>query len=883
VKIPLWRRKQDEQLDDEIRNHLAMARRDRIGRGESPEEAERAARRELGNVMLVRETTRDAWGWMWLEVLFQDIRFGLRMLRKSPAFTIVAVLTLTLGIGANTALFSVVNGALLNPLPYPEPDQLVLLHASKPNFPNGSISYPNFRDWQKDNQSFSGMAVVRAYSFSLTGMGEAEQLDARLISSDFFSILGVKPVLGRTFVPGEDEFGAAPIALISSGLWNRKFGSSADVLGKSITLDGRSYAIVGVIPANFSLSLLSSRTADVYVPIGQWTNPLVHNRGAGLGIHGLGRLKPGVSLAQARADMRRVTDNLARAYPDIDKVIGASVHSMREEILGDLRPFLLVLLAAVGFVLLIACVNVANLLLARSTARTREFAIRASLGAGRARLIRQLLTESTLLALAGGGLGLLLASWGIRAALGILPSDLPRADQISIDARVVLFTLAISVFAGIFFGLAPALRTFQRELQGVLKEGGRGSTGARHRAQGIFVVTEMALALVLLIGAGLMIRTLSHLWRVNPGFHPDNVLTFGLSLPPAMQKAPVDSIRAAFRDAETRIAATPGVQGVSLFSGALPLSGDDEWLFYMADQPRPKNFNEWNWSISYVVDPDYLQVMRISLKRGRFFTAQDDERAPLVAVVDEVFARQYFGNANPIGKRIVTENGEQPLEIVGVVGHVKQWGLDSEDDTQQLRAQLYAPFMQSTEVRMKLAPSATGVLVRSTGADPQLFNSLRRTLQASNPELVTYGAQTMNEIVAATLSARRFSMILLSIFAALALLLSSIGIYGVISYLVGQRTHEIGIRLALGAQRLDVLRLVLGQGARLAVLGIAIGLVSAMGLTRLMQKLLFGVSPTDPFTFGGVATLLTGVALLACYIPARRAMRVDPVTALRYE
>jgi predicted permease len=883
VRFPLWRRKRDEQLDDEIQSHLKMAKRDRIERGEAPEEAERTARRELGNETLVKETTRDTWGWMWLEVLFQDIRYGLRMLRKSPGFTIVAVLTLALGIGANTALFSVVNGVLLNPLPYPEPDQLVLLHASKPNFPNGSISYPNFLDWQKDNQSFSGMAVVRGYSFSLTGMGEAEQLRARFVSSDFFSILGVKPALGRTFVAGEDEFGAAPIALISAGIWSRKFGSSPDVLGKSITLDGRSYAIVGVIPGSFSLSLLSSRAPDVYVPIGQWTNPSVHNRSAGLAIHGIGRLKPGVTIAQARADMQRVTDNLARAYPNVNKAIGASVHSMKEELLGDVRSFLIVLLAAVGFVLMIACVNVANLLLARTTARSREFAIRASLGAGRARLIRQLLTESTLLALAGGGLGLLLASWSIQAALGVLPSDLPRAGEIHVDTRVLLFTLAISVFAGILFGLAPALRTFQRELQEVLKQGGRGSTGARHRAQGIFVVVEMALALVLLIGAGLMIRTLSHLWRVNPGFQPDHVLSFGISLPPSMQKAPAGAIRAALRDAEARIAATPGVQSVSLSSGSLPLSGEDDGPFYMADQPKPKNLSEMNSALYYVVEPDYLKVMQIPLKSGWFFTPRDDERAPLIAVVDDVLARQYFGKGNPIGKRIVTQNSDQPVEIIGVVGHIKQWGLDTDDDPQQLRAQLYTPFMQSDDGVMALSTTGTGVVVRSTGADPQLFDSLRRALQASNPKLVTYGAQTMNEIIAASLAARSFSMILLSIFAALALLLSSIGIYGVISYLVGQRTHEIGIRLALGAQRLDVLRLVLGQGTKLALLGIVIGLVSALGLTRLMHTLLYGVSATDPLTFGGVAVLLTGVALLACYIPARRAMRVDPVVALRHE
>jgi predicted permease len=460
MKPPFWRRSQQRAaLDQEIQSHLQMAASDRIERGESTEHAQRAARCEFGNVALVQQLTRDQWGWRWLEELLQDLRYGARMLRKNLGFTVVAVLTLALGIGANTGIFSIVNGVLLNPLPYPHPEQLVTLHESKPNFEFGSISYPNFRDWQKDNHTFSSMAISRRFAFSLTGLGEAEQVPARFISSDFFSTVGVNPVLGRSFVPREDEIGAAPIALISAGFWRRKFGSSPDVLGKSLTLDGTNYTIVGVVPANFDLFLKSFEVAEVYVPIGQWKNPLLPERGSGLGIHGIARLKPDVSIDRARADMRELTRNLAAAFPKDNKGVGASLIPLRQEMLGDVQPILLVLFAAVAFVLLIACVNVANLLLARSAGRAREFAIRTALGAGQGRILRQLLTESILLALAGGALGLTLAWWGTQAALKHLPADLPRAAAIGLDARVLIFTAVISLLAGTLFGLAPALRT----------------------------------------------------------------------------------------------------------------------------------------------------------------------------------------------------------------------------------------------------------------------------------------------------------------------------------------------------------------------------------------------------------------------------------------
>lgn len=876
------RRKGEEELEEELRSHLEMAAKERIERGKDKKEAERAARREFGNVALVKEVTRDIRGWGSLERLMQDLRFGMRMITKAPGFTAVAILTLAVGIGANTTLFSVVNGVLLSPLPYPEPEQLVTLAESKPNFDAGSISFPNFQDWRKDNRTFSMMEISRSYSFNLTGMGDAEQVQAEFVSADFLPTLGVKPVLGRTFVEGEDEIGASPIVMISAGFWDRKFGSALDVLGKGITLDGRSYTIVGVVPKSFNLQVGYFRARELYVPLGQWNNPLLNNRAGGLGLHGIGRLKPGVTIQQARADMQRVTEALAAAYPEADKGIGATLFPLKEQVVKNVRVLLLVLLAAVGFVLLISCVNVANLLVARSMARTREFAVRAALGAGQGRIIRQLLTESVLLAVAGGGLGLLLATWGTKAALQHLPQGLPRATEVGLDGRVFLFTAAISLLSGILFGLVPALRISAPNLHDTLKEGGRGAGGGKHRAQGFFVVAELAMALVLLVGAGLTIRSISALWNVNPGFNSRDVLTFGVALPPSMKDANADAIRAALREVHRKLETTPGVQSVSLSWAAVPLVGDDEDLFWLEGQPKPASANEMSWALSYVVQEDYLKVMGIPLERGRFFTSQDNESAAHVVVVDDVFARKFFGDQDPIGKRVNLDSKGGVAEIVGVVGHVMQWGLDS-DDKQPLRAQLYIPFMQLPDEAMRLSAPGTGVLARLDPHVPGTADAIRTALKGMNSDQVMFGVQTMEEIIADSLAARRVSMIVLGVFASLALGLASMGIYGVISYVVGQRTREIGIRIALGAKRMDVLRMVLSEGMKMTLLGVVIGFVAALALTRLMASMLFGVSATDPLTFAGVATILFVVALVACYVPARRAMRVDPIVALRYE
>src|SRR5579864_5567578 len=682
-----WRRKQRE-MSEEIDSHLRMAAREREERGEDPRQAEQSARREFGNAGVVREVARDQRGWRWLESLFQDVRYAARTLRNSPGFTVIAMLTLALGIGANTALFSIVNGVLLNPLPFSEPNRLVSMDASKPNFPDGSISYPNFLDWHRLNHSFSFFAVSRSTGYLLTGMGAADELDAVVVTSDFFPMLGIKPVLGRWFTPAEDEIGASNVVAISTDLWRKKFDSAPDVIGKGITLDGKGYTIVGVFPGHFDLPMRYFHSVDIYAPLGEFGNPALNVRPAGLGIHGIARLKPGVTIEQARADMQQVTDYLAKVYPDSDKGTGATLTPLKERLVGKVRAFLLLLLGAVALVLLIACVNIANLLLARGTGRTREIAVRSALGAGTSRLVRQMLTESMLLAVLGGALGLALASVGTQAALAALPATLPGASEVGIDARVLWFSALLSLCAGILFGLIPAIRTARRSTYDTLKDGARGAVGSRHRTQAVLVTVQVALALVLLTGAGLVIRSLAQLWNVDPGFNPDHVVTFNLALPPPMLHALPAAIRAAYRNIDATIAAIPGVEAESLSWGALPMYMEDDTDFWIAGQPRPASDNEMDGMLDYNVGPDYLKAMRIPLLAGRFFSSSDDERSKSVVVVDEVLARKYFPNGDAIGK--VIYRGDQThaysYEIIGVVGHVKQWGLDA-DDKNPLRAE----------------------------------------------------------------------------------------------------------------------------------------------------------------------------------------------------
>jgi predicted permease len=825
--------------------------------------------------------------------IFQDLRYGFRLLAKSPGFSLIAILTLALGIGANTAIFSVVNGILLNPLPFHDPDQLVSMFQEIPNFKNASISYPNFTDWRRMNTTFVAMAAYRSTGFNLIGMGEPERLHGEMISAGFFEILGVNPLLGRTFTPDEDRLGANPTVMITEGLWKRKFGSRKDIIGQRMILDDTGRTIIGVVPSSFHLRIQNFQRGgpmnEVYLPVGEYNEPKFYaERGAGWGMDAIGRLKPGVSLEQARKDMDRVSRDLAAAYPVIDSDKKANVASMKAEMVGRIRPILLLLLGAVALVLLISCVNVANLLLARSTARQREFAIRVALGAGQKRVVRQLLTESLLLAVVGGVLGLFLAKFATTAAIAAMPQALPRADEIGLDLRVLLFTLAISVFAGVVFGLAPAWQTAKGSLGAALSESGRALAGGRSRAQSAFVIGEMAMALVLLVGAGLMIRTLFYLWGLDTGFNPKGVVAFELSGPASSKTQPPGAIRAAFRQIHDQLASVPGVEAVSLSEGAHPMGSDDEDYFWYLDRPMPQHQSDLAMAVEYVVEPDYLKVMQIPLKRGRFFNAADIETAPAVIVIDETLAAQYFPDRDPIGQYLTfNTNPANPdkspnPQIIGIVGHVNQWGLDS-DGPDSLHAQVYLPFAQIQDADLKRGGLGGDVFVRQRSAALSSLPTLRNRVTEYNSELVVHNPENMERTVADSIAGKRFTMTLLGVFAALALILASIGIYGVLSYTVGQRTREIGVRMALGAQRLNVLSMVLRDGARMILAGVVLGVCGGLALTRLMRSMLYGVQATDPLTFIAVALLLSTVALVACYVPARRAMKVDPMHALRHE
>ena len=810
--------------------------------------------------------------------LWQDLRFAVRTLRSSPSFTAVAVLTMALGIGANTTLFSVVSGVLLNPLPYPHSEELVSLYNLYEKGPEPEeipAPYLNFLDWQKESQTFASMAAYHRDDFDLTEAGQTERVPGEMVSATFFPTLGVKPVIGRAFRAEEDRVGAGPVVLISAGLWERRFGSSPEILGKSITLSGVRYTIVGAIPASFRFD----RHNDVYIPLGQWAEALLRDRRMHL-VYAVGRLKPGVTLTQAQTEMDKIGRNLGGQYPESRNSHIALV-ALKKDIVGDVQSFLLILLGAVGFVLLIACANVANLLLARSVGRNREFAVRSALGASRSRIIRQLLTESVLLASCGGGLGLLVAMWGTQPALSALPEALPRGDEVGLDARVLIFTFAISLLAGILFGLAPALRTRNPNLQEALKEGARGSTAAHHRAQAVFVAVEMALALVLLAGAGLMLQSLARLWRVDPGFNPQNVLSFSVPLPSTLKANPA-RLRAHLRRLRETLDGLPGVEASSVSATGLPLSGHF-WVtpFWIEGEPRPRDA-DMDASFVYAVDPEYFKAMQIPLKRGRLLNSLDDEKAPFVVAIDDEFARKYFGSQDPIGRRLNFSQGLPQAEIVGVVGHVKMSSLDSALEG-SLRNQLYVSFVQFPDKQMTSFSQHTTFVVRTQGAPSALVGVIRGTLTQMNSEQVMYDEATMDTIVSNSIASRRFSMILLSAFAALALVLACVGIYGVASYMVSRRIHELGIRTALGAQRKDLLKLILVDGARIVFVGAALGVLAAVGLTRLIARLLYGVSATDPLTFAAVALLLTLVAMVACYSPSRRATRVDPIVALRFE
>jgi predicted permease len=811
----------------------------------------------------------------WLAGLAQDLRYGFRTLRKSPGFTAIAILALALGIGANTAIFSVVNGVLLRPLAYPDAGRLMKIWETSAEFHQMSVAYPNYLDWRRESRSFTDMGVYRGDDFNFTGSGEPEQVSGEHISASLLPVLGVTPLLGRNFRPEEDRTGAPCTVILTYGFWKDRFGGDPHILGKVLTLNAARCGVTGVLPADFRLSA----DAQIYVPIEQLGDAELRTRESHPGIQAVGRLKPHVTIQAAQAEMATICKELGRAYPKTNAGHGANVVGMKDDMVTYVRPTLLLLVGAVGFVLIIACANVANLLLARSTARKREFAIRAALGAERARMVRQLLTESVMLSLGGAAIGLMLARLGTKAVLAAAPGSLPRSGEIGIDPNVLLFAVLISVLTGVLFGLAPALHSTNASPQESLKEGTRGAGGGRHRAEGVFVALEIGLAVILLAGAGLMMQSVWRLLQVDPGFNTRNLLTAQVALSPQVMASP-PTIRLAFQQLLSRVATVPGVQSAAI-TGLVPLGrNDNEIPYWPGAGPQPPQ-DRMNWAVFYIVTPDYLKVMQIPLNRGRFFTDHDNLSSPLAVVIDEVMARRLFPGQDPIGREIsLIVLG--PVRIVGVVGHVKQWGLDA-DDTNKVRDQVYFPAWQVPDKFMTEAVAGLTIALRTRGDPPTLIPAIRAQVAGPTRDQPIYSVQTMEQIVSRSLAERRFTMLLLIVFAATALLLAAVGIYGVMSYAVTRRTNELGIRAALGASRGEIVGLVLRQGMSLAAIGMAGGLVAAVALTRSMAQLLYGVRPADPWTLLAVTLLLGAIALLACYIPARRATAVDPVVALRCE
>jgi predicted permease len=877
------RRRLYTDLSVEMQQHLEEKIEELIAGGMPKKEAAAAARREFGNVTLVEQDSREVWRWPSIESFFADIRFATRMLLKNPGFTAVAVLTLALGIGANTAMFSVVEGVLLAPLPYSHSDRLVVvwqnnLHFKQVVWP----SYPNFKDWQRSAHSFQRMAAVRWRYYDLTGPGNPEHLLGAGISSSFLETLDAKLPFGRNFSSQEDQPGGAPVVIISNELWRNRFAGNPQALGKAVTLNGVDYTIIGVLPPRFHFG---DERVDVYTPLAQGDPLMLDPRGAPA-IVSIARLASGISMAQAQAEMSAIQEHLVQLYPDANKGLGASVVPLRQVLIGDVSGTLLVLFGAVGLVLLIACANVANLLLSRSVGRTREFAIRAALGASRSRTVRQLLTESTLLSLGGAGLGLTIAYWGVRPVLSGMPGSLPRSENIGVNTPVLFFTLFVSIAVGVLFGLAPALKNSKTDLQSALKEGGRGATTARLRVQNSLVILQMALTLMLLVGAGLLFRTIHRMSDTNPGFDTQHVITFKVGFSPSVTKTASD-LRTAYRQLLERLRTLPGVQAAD-FTYIVPLKSRDNVAPFWIGSQMPAVVRSAPRMMVFDTGPDYLRAMSIPLLRGRFFTEDDTTKSPCVAAIDDVLASTYFHGQDPLGQTITFGWTPPwgPCRIVGVVGHVRHWGLGNEGSYTQ--AQAYYPLYQIPDqwVTGSEGFPTTTIIVRTPLPAAAVIPAIKNVLSGIGKDLPIYNVESMQEIASESMSAQRFPMNLLGAFAALALLLASVGIYGVISYSVTQRVHEIGIRMALGAEKQNVFRMVVGHGLRLALAGLTIGTVAALILTRVLSSfshLLYGVGSNDPATFIAVALLLTGVAILACYIPARRATRVDPIVALRYE
>src|SRR4051812_31896918 len=811
-----------------------------------------------------------------METILKDIRYAFRQLIKHPAFSLIAIFALALGIGANTAIFSVVNAVLLQPLPYRAPNELVWLWGTNPlnDIPKESASYPDFNDWRQQAQSFQTMAGFAKSSPILTGDGgEPERLPGAVVLGDFFTVLGVEPALGRKFLPDENEQGKNRVVILSHNLWQRRFGGDPKVVGQQISVNGNPNTIVGVLPAGFQDPIPNARKpVELWIPL--TVSDDMRNSRRGDFLYVVARLKAGVSLEQARAEMKGIAGRLEKQYPDTNTAWSVIVEQLHETLTGDIRPALLLLLGAVAFLLLIACANVANLLLARASSRQRGIAVRAALGASLRRVVRQLLTENIFLSLGGGALGLLFAVWGIHALLALSPGNIPRLETVGISHQVLWFTIALSLLTGLIFGLAPALTASRPNLNDTLKEGGRSaaeSSGGR-RLRNAMAVAEIALSLVLLVGAGLLVRSFIRLQDVKPGFNPGHLLAVDLSLPAAKYGEPQQV--QFFDQLLASVSQQPGVQAASIASD-LPLGGNADFLAFSVEGRLLAPTDRTPDAEARVISPDYFRTLQIPLRSGRLLNERDVTGAPDAAVINETLARKYFPGEDPLGKRVTFGDPQakdvQWFTVVGVVGDVHGTRLNTEP-----YAQIYTSYRQTPR-------RAFSLIVRTAGEPTAMLKTVREQIWSLDRQQPLYNVRTVDQVMAQSIARPRFNMLLITILAGVALVLAAVGIYGVISYSVSQRVHEIGVRMALGATAGDVLRLVVGQGMLLAGLGLGLGLLAAFGLTRIMASLLFNVTATDPVTYFGLAFLLGLIALLACYIPARRATKVNPVTALRAE
>jgi putative ABC transport system permease protein len=809
-----------------------------------------------------------------MDNLLQDIRYGIRMLVRNPGFTAIAVLALALGIGANTAIFTVVNAVLLEPLPYQKPDEIMRLSATWANQDDMgilTISYPDFLDYRAQNEVFTDVSIIDGTSMTIAGGDEPERLQCALVSASLFPLLGVQPIVGRSFLPEEDQPSGGPVVIISRSLWQRRFNFDPAIVGQAITLSQNSYTVIGVMPSEFKMpsSLMGGRPTDLWMTI----TPSAHKRSRSTHRYeAYGRLKPGVTLARAQDDLSAIAGRLEQAYPDTNKGKQVRVSQLSEMVVGESRTMLLVLLGAVGFVLLIACANVANLLLARATKRQKEIAIRTAVGARRGRIVQQLMTESMLLALAGGAAGLLIALWSVDAFVALKPEGIPRLDEVALNAKVMGFTLGVSLVTGLLFGLVPALQVSKPNLVSYIKEsGGSVSAGTgNRRIRDLLVVSEIALALVLLIGAGLLIKSFWRLQQVDSGIKTDNLLTLQLSLPQKEYTEDKQS-RDFYRELLSRLEATPGVRSVGAVN-ILPLGGGFSCDSFARDD-RPAPPNEEPCAEYRLITPDYFRTMGVPLMAGRGFTERDNEDSTQVVIINEAMAQKFWPGEDPIGMRLTPDTGKHvSREIVGVVRNVKHFGFAAD-----AAPEFYIPFFQDYYAR------SMALALRTDSNPTSLIGAVRNEVWSLDKSLPVINVRTMNELVARSVAQPRFRTMLLGIFASVALMLAALGIYGVVSYSVTQRTREIGIRMALGAQTSDILKLILGHGVAVTMIGVAIGVAAASIVTRVLASFLFKVDVTDAGTFAGVSLLLMAVALLACYIPARRAMKVDPMVALRYE